>query len=81
MTMKLNIQKWGNSAAIRLPASMLAQLGARIGDAIEVDPATLKVARPEYKLADLLAQCDKNAAPPADIAAWDSAVPVGREFI
>lgn len=79
MIIKLNIQKWGNSAAIRLPASILAQLGASIGDAIEVDPATLKVAKPKYKLADLLAQCDKNAPPPEDLSAWDSSEPVGRE--
>ena len=81
MIMKLNIQKWGNSAAIRLPATMLAQLGASIGDAIEVDPASLKVAKPKYKLADLLAQCDKNAPPPADMVAWDAMAPVGREVI
>ena len=76
---KLIIRKWGDSAAIRLPASMLAQIGAKVGDAIEVDPSALKVVRPRYKLADLLAQCDKNAPPPADIAAWETMAPVGRE--
>ena len=81
MIMKLNIQKWGNSAAIRLPASMLSQIGASIGDAIEVDPAMMKVAKPKYKLSDLLAQCDKNAPPPADMAAWEAMAPVGREVI
>ena len=81
MIMKLNIQKWGNSAAIRLPASMLSQIGASIGDSIEVDPAMMKVAKPKYKLADLLAQCDKNAPPPADMAAWEAMAPVGREVI
>ena len=81
MIMKLSIQKWGNSAAIRLPATMLAQMGASIGDAIEVDPSTLKIAKPKYKLSDLLAQCDKNAQPPADLAAWESSAPVGREVI
>lgn len=81
MIVKLNIQKWGNSAAIRLPASMLAQIGAVIGDAIEVDPTALKVAKPKYKLADLLEQCDKNAPPPADMAAWDAMKPVGNEVL
>lgn len=59
MGMKLSIQKWGNSAAVRLPAAMLAQLGVSIGDEFEVEvaagAATLRVAKPEYKLADLLA--------------------------
>ena len=79
--MKLNIQKWGNSAAIRLPSVVLTQIGAKIGDAIEVDPAMLKVAKPKYKLEELLAQCDQNASPPADMQAWDTMAPVGREMI
>ena len=81
MIMKLSIQKWGNSAAIRLPASMLTQIGASIGDAIELDPAMVKVAKPKYKLVDLIAQCNKNAPPPADMAAWDAMTPVGREVV
>jgi antitoxin ChpS len=32
-----------------------------------------------YTLADLLAQCDLKAAPPADLALWDNARPVGQE--
>ncbi|MGZ8261677.1 MAG: AbrB/MazE/SpoVT family DNA-binding domain-containing protein, partial [Methylotenera sp.] len=56
--MKLKIQKWGNSAAIRLPATMLTQIGATIGDAVEIDPKAFHVAKPKYKLADLLAQCN-----------------------
>ena len=79
--MKLNIQKWGNSAAVRLPASMLAQIGASIGDVIEVDPSMLKVAKPTYKLSDLLAQCNKDAPPPAEMSVWESITPVGKETI
>ena len=79
--MKLNIQKWGNSAAIRLPAAMLTQIGATIGDAVEVDPTAFRVAKPKYKLADILAQCNKSAPPPADMAAWESTAPVGSEIL
>ncbi len=79
--MRVSIQKWGNSAAIRLPAALLNQIGASIGNALEIDPAFLKVAKPKYKLADLLAQCDKNAPPPADLAAWENTTPVGNEVI
>lgn len=79
--MKLNIQKWGNSAAIRLPASMLTQIGATIGDAVEVDPKAFRVAKPQYKLADLLAECNKHAPPPADMASWESTSPTGAEIL
>lgn len=81
MNMKLNIQKWGNSAAIRLPAAMLAQIGATIGDAVEVDPQAFQVAKPKYKLAELLGQCDKNAPAPDDLASWDNVTPVGAEIL
>lgn len=79
--MKLNIQKWGNSAAIRLPAAMLTQIGATIGDAVEVDPKAFHVAKPKYKLSDLLAQCDKNAPVAADMTPWENITPVGTEII
>lgn len=39
MGIKLDIVKWGNSAALRLPATLLAQLGMQVGDAFEVDIA------------------------------------------
>lgn len=79
--MKLNIQKWGNSAAIRLPVAMLTQIGASIGDAVEVDPQAFRVAKPKYKLADLLAQCNKNAPAPAEMASWESMTSVGAEIL
>lgn len=78
--MKLNIQKWGNSAAVRLPAVMLAQMGARIGDAFEVDfangQATIRLARPKYRLADLMAEMP-DGLPRAE--GWDAMPDVGRE--
>ncbi len=79
--MKLNIQKWGNSAAIRLPAAMLTQIGASIGDAVEIDPNAFRVAKPKYKLADLLAQCNQNAPNPTDINAWENMQPTGAEIL
>lgn len=49
--MLMNIQKWGNSAAVRLPASVLAQLGVKVGDCFEADIAqgalTLRPSKPE----------------------------------
>ena len=78
--MKLNIQKWGNSAAIRLPSAMLSEIGAGIGDAVEIDPKAFRIARPKYKLKDLVAQCNHNAPAPADVVACENASPVGAEI-
>ncbi|MBK6867381.1 MAG: AbrB/MazE/SpoVT family DNA-binding domain-containing protein [Burkholderiales bacterium] len=78
--MRLNIQKWGNSAAVRLPSVMLAQMGARIGDAFEVDvangQATIRLARPKYKLADLLAEMPDGLP---RVEGWDALPDVGQE--
>lgn len=35
----------------------------------------------KYKLGELVAQCDKSAPPPADMAAWEAAAPVGNEIV
>ena len=81
--MELSIQKWGNSAAVRLPSTLLSQLGVALGDRLsaEMQPEglVLRPARKSYSLADLMAQCDLKAAPPADVAVWGDSKPVGQE--
>lgn len=81
--MELSIQKWGNSAAIRLPSGLLDQLNVTAGDKLAVEMreggVMLKPKRATYSLAALLEQCDKNAPPPKDLAAWTEAKPVGNE--
>ncbi|HEX8406786.1 MAG TPA: AbrB/MazE/SpoVT family DNA-binding domain-containing protein [Duganella sp.] len=81
--MELSIQKWGNSAAVCLPAELLGILKVTLGDKLSVDVqpdgVLLKAARPSYSLADLVAQCDLSAPEPADLAAWSDVKPVGRE--
>lgn len=79
--MRLKIQKWGNSAAIRLPRELLLQIGAAIGDVVEIDAKAFKLSRPKYKLDDLIAMCDINAVNTSDIAAWEMAEPYGHEKI
>lgn len=86
--MEVKIQQWGNSAAIRLPSTVLKQMSLVSGDVLllNVDSAaeamTLKPAKakPRYHLADLMAQCDLNAPEPAELAAWNSMPAVGREL-
>ncbi|MBJ7314336.1 AbrB/MazE/SpoVT family DNA-binding domain-containing protein [Rugamonas sp. CCM 8940] len=81
--MELSIQKWGNSAAVRLPTELLGILKVTLGDKLSVnvqpEGVLLKAARPSFSLADLVAQCDLSAPEPADLAAWSQVKPVGRE--
>lgn len=81
--MELKIQKWGNSAAVRLPAALLEQIHASVGGALHADVRSdgvlLTPARRKYSLEQLVAQCDSKALPPADLAAWGEVKPVGRE--
>ena len=81
--MELSIQKWGNSAAVRLPTELLALLKVTLGDKLSVNVrphgVLLRAASPSYSLEELVAQCDPSAAEPADMAAWTRAKPVGRE--
>lgn len=74
--MKLNIQKWGNSAAIRIPSSMLAQIGAAVGDSVEVDPAAFKVTKPKYQLAALMQEMQDGYPL---LLEWDEQAAVGKE--
>jgi antitoxin ChpS len=81
--MELSVQQWGNSAAVRLPDELLGVLKATLGDKLTVkvqdDGVLLNVKRPAYALADLVAQCDPSAPEPADLTAWNTMTPVGRE--
>ena len=81
--MELSVQKWGNSAAVRLPTELLGMLNVALGDKLTVhvqtDGVLLKPKRPSYSLVDLVAQCDPSASEPADMAAWSTLKPVGRE--
>lgn len=81
--MELSVQKWGNSAAVRLPTELLGLLKVTLGDKLSVnvqpDGVLLKAARPSYSLAELVAQCDPSAPEPSDMAAWSRVQSVGRE--
>lgn len=81
--MELSVQKWGNSAAVRLPVELLKVLKVSLGDKLLVniqnDGVSLKAARPSFALADLIAQCDLSSPEPADLAVWANVKPIGRE--
>ncbi|MGU4698831.1 AbrB/MazE/SpoVT family DNA-binding domain-containing protein [Burkholderia cepacia] len=81
--MKLKIQKWGNSAAVRLPSKLLEQINACVGGSLNADVrpdgVLLTPARRKYSLDDLVAQCDAKAPMPADMMAWGEVNAVARE--
>ena len=81
--MELSIVKWVNSAAVRLPTALLEQLGVALGDKLTVEVCAeglmLKPTRRKHELDELIAQCDRKAPMPADLAAWHDVSPVGRE--
>ena len=81
--MELKIQKWGNSAAVRLPAVLLEQIDASVGSSLNADVrpdgVLLSPARRKYSLDELIAQGDRKAPEPADRAAWGESKPVGHE--
>jgi antitoxin ChpS len=83
--MEVKIQQWGNSAAIRLPATVLKQMNLASGDVLMLDASaeviTLKLAKARLhcRLSDLMGKCDLNAPEPAELALWNAIQPVGRE--
>jgi antitoxin ChpS len=81
--MEIALRKYGNSTVAVLPPSVLKDLGLSAGHLMRLDTTDdgklVLTRKRKYVLADLLAQCDPKAAPPADLALWDAAKPVGQE--
>ena len=81
--MEVVLRKYGNSTVLALPPAVLKSLGLKAGQSMTLDSTpdgriTLAPKR-RHSLASLLAQCDPKAPPPADLALWDTARPVGQE--
>ena len=81
--MDVVLRKYGNSTVAVLPPLVLKDLGLAAGQAMSLhttDDGKIVLARKrKYTLDDLLAQCDPEAAPPADMELWNAAKPVGQE--
>ena len=79
------VQKWGNSMALRIPATMLRSLGLVEGQAIalSVEGGAL-VARPaqkRYSLVGLLAECDFSKQMTLQEREWIDVDRVGLEEV
>ena len=77
----LRLQKWGNSAAVRLPAEMLKQLDLKIGDELETEIRdgglwVRAAKRRNYRLAELL---DEMQQQPSRVEGWEDMAQGGNE--
>ena len=81
--MEVVLKKMGNSTALVVPPPVLRDLGIRAGQHLTLetmaDGKIVLTPKRKYILAEMIAQCDLKAAPPADLALWDRARPVGQE--
>jgi antitoxin component of MazEF toxin-antitoxin module len=82
--MQTEIQKWGNSAGIRINKALLDEISASIGDAVDitaVDGGILIRPRKELTLEELLSKSPEGcfAVLPED-EEWLEASPVGKEI-
>lgn len=82
--MQLQVKQWGNSAAIRLPQAILAQLKIQSNDSFEVEvkknALLLKPIKKRYKLSDLVKEMKELDEIPM-IEDWDNMPAVGLEKI
>ena len=79
--MRLQVKKWGNSASVRIPASIMAAAALRIDQMVDVreDQGRIiiePVLAPVYDLDELLAQMSPDTFPDE----VDFGPPVGKEI-
>ena len=81
--MEVVLKKMGNSTALVMPPPVLKDLGIAAGQALSLektpDGGILLKPKRRFTLAEMIAQCDLSAPPPADMALWESARPAGQE--
>ena len=83
--MQTEIKKWGNSAALRLPARALAKAGLDVNSKVEIKASRGKltvvaIESPQYSLDELLAQCSpRKMTLSEEDRRWLEAGPVGGE--
>ena len=83
--MRTTINKWGNSAALRLPAATLARAGLQVNSPVEIYSTEGKlvvsaVQAPEYTLKELLDKCPSSRMIlSAEDRQWLESEPRGKE--
>ncbi len=83
--MEVVLKKMGNSTALVIPPPVLKDLGIGVGQHMSLDTTAdgriVLTPKKKYRLADLIAQCNLKAPPPADLTLWDAARPAGQEML
>jgi antitoxin component of MazEF toxin-antitoxin module len=85
--MKGTIKKWGNSAAIRIPAAVLDAAQVDLDQVVDVRGEAGRIViepvrtRPHYTLAELISQCNPKKRLSREDREWIDAPPVGREAL
>lgn len=78
--MQAAVAKWGNSLAVRLPAQVAREInvteGSQVDLTVQDGSVMIRVARPRYKLSELLA----NSTPVEVTDEIDFGEPVGQEI-
>lgn len=79
--MRVTVKKWGNSASVRIPTSVMAAAALNLDQAVDIRAEGGRVViepveRPVYVLKDLLAQMTPDTFP--DVV--DFGPPVGKEI-
>jgi antitoxin ChpS len=83
MEVEVVLRKYGNSTVAVLPPAVLRDLRLNAGQPMMLEAQAGKIIltpKRTHTLASMLAQCDEDAPPPADMALWDSAPPAGQEI-
>jgi antitoxin MazE len=80
--MRTQIQKWGNSLALRIPKSFAAESNIDEGSTVDLSVAEGKliinpISEPEYTLDELLAGITKENMH----AEVDMGIPIGKELL
>jgi len=78
--MRVQVKKWGNSASVRIPASVMAAAALHVDQAVDVREEDGRVViepirAPVYELDDLLAEMKPDTFPEE----VDFGAPVGKE--
>lgn len=81
--MEVVLRRYGNSTVAVLPPPVLRDLGIAAGQHMSLqtteDGRIVLSRKRKYSLAEMVAQCDLKAEPPADLALWDKSRPAGDE--
>ncbi len=81
--MEVVLKKMGNSTALILSPTVLCDPGLAASHVLTQEATSdrriIRTPKSRHTLADMIAQCDVSAPPPADMADWEWMKPEGGE--